>query len=335
MAETAAPSIAVIIPLYNGAPYIEASLRSVFTQLHAPQEIIVVDDGSIDGGHEIVERLGRERPIRLLRKSNGGQSSARNLGATHTTCKLLAFLDQDDLWYPNHLSELVRPFTGRPSWPMLGWVYSNLDEVSADGSMVCHAFLTTLPVAHPKRDIFSCLGTDMFVLPSAALVSHAAFEQVGGFDERLSGYEDDDLFLRMFRAGLNNIFINRSLSQWRIYPASSSYSARMGRSRMIYARKLFETFPDDPARARYYARDLLFPRFYGHALREYKVALTAGDEAAIRSTWEDLHFLAGFMPERKRRRLERTLWVLRSPRVAQTAFNVRKWVHPVMVRAFH
>ena len=57
----------------------------------------------------------------------------------------------------------------------------------------------------------------MHVLPSAVLIAREAFEAVGGIDERLSGYEDDDLFLRIFGAGYDNVYLNERLSKWRIH----------------------------------------------------------------------------------------------------------------------
>jgi glycosyltransferase involved in cell wall biosynthesis len=77
-------SIAAIIPLYNGARWIEQSIKSVLAQTLVPDEFIVVDDGSTDDGPRIVERLAQSHPIRLLRKPNGGQSSARNFGVAHS-----------------------------------------------------------------------------------------------------------------------------------------------------------------------------------------------------------------------------------------------------------
>ena len=213
--------ISVVIALYNGSAFIKAALRSVFEQTLPPAEIIVVDDGSTDGGPAIVERLAAERPIRLLRKENGGQSSARNFGIAHSTGKLIALLDQDDLWYPSHLERLAAPF-GAPDADGLGWTYSNLDEIDASGLVVVRNMLSTRDAPHPKRDLPSCLSYDMFVVPSASLISREAFDAVGGFDERLSGYEDDDLFLRMFRHGFDNVYLDEALSQWRIYPASTS-----------------------------------------------------------------------------------------------------------------
>ncbi len=97
-------SIAAIIPLYNGARWIEQAVRSVLAQTRMPDELIIVDDGSTDDGPVIVEELAAQHPsIALLRKSNGGQSAARNFAVAHCKSALIALLDQDDIWYPNHL----------------------------------------------------------------------------------------------------------------------------------------------------------------------------------------------------------------------------------------
>lgn len=287
------PAIVVIIPLYNGARYIEQTLASVLKQSLPAAEIIVVNDGSTDDGAGValVERMAQSHPIRLLHKPNNGQSSARNFGVRESASPLIAFLDQDDIWYQSHLAELAKPFA-EPHEPPLGWSYSNLDEIDENGAMVCRSYLTTLEVMHPKQHIFDCIRQDMFVLPSASLISREAFEAVSGFDERLCGYEDDDLFMRIFRAGYHNVYLNRALSQWRIYPSSTSYSYRMAISRNIYTRKLLETFPDDVKRVRYYVRDLIAPRFFAAAVTEYEAALKRGDPAATKAAWEEVMLLA-------------------------------------------
>jgi len=291
--------ISAVIALYNGAPFIEQALRSVFAQTVPPDEIIVVDDGSTDDGPEIVRRLAMEHPVRLLSKPNGGQSSARNLGVAHAHGDLIAFLDQDDLWYPNHLEALLEPFFTQRARE-LGWSYSNLDQIDRDGNMVARSFLSTVGTAHPKSSLQECLMQDMYVLPSASLVLRDAFNEVGGFDERLSGYEDDDLFLRIFRAGYENIYLNTPLSQWRIYTGSTSYSPRMAASRMVYARKLFNEFTGDPAGPQSYARDVIAPRFLTHMLVEYRNALARGSAEEMRATLENITVVAGHMRRRVR-----------------------------------
>jgi GT2 family glycosyltransferase len=128
------------------------------------------------------------------------------------------------------------------------------------------------------------------------LIARLAFNEVGGFDERLSGYEDDDLFLRLFRAGYGNAFIGAATTQWRLYAESASYTDRMRRSRTIYSRKLLQEFPDDVIRNRYPRRDVILPRFYKQAVFEYILAQRAKDPMRIAETRADLEFLCGQLP---------------------------------------
>src|SRR5690348_778243 len=92
-------TISVIIPLFNGGRFIRQALDSVAVQTRAPCEVIVVDDGSTDDGAAVVEEFAHLYPVTLLRKANGGQSSARNFGIAHAKGDLIALLDQDDNWY--------------------------------------------------------------------------------------------------------------------------------------------------------------------------------------------------------------------------------------------
>ena len=324
--------IAAIVPLFNGAPFILQALESVLAQTRPADEVVVVDDGSTDDGPRLVEAYAAAHPVvRLLRQPNAGQSAARNRGVRETSSPLLAFLDQDDAWYPEHLKRLLQPFLDRGRRP-LGWVYSNLDEVDRSGGLVSKSFLNSFPNEHPKRHLTSCLGMDMFVLPSASLISREAFGRVGGFDERLSGYEDDDLFLRLFRANYENVYLNEPLSFWRIYPTSSSYSYRMARSRMVYARKLFDQFPDTPEQNRFYRRDLIAPRFVGVLLHEYRKALKAQDRAEFERVVRDLGHILPYLAPRRRAPIERVWPVMSSYRLATTAFLLRDPLRPILAR---
>jgi glycosyltransferase involved in cell wall biosynthesis len=286
-------SIAVVIPLYNGERYIREAIESALRQSLPPTEIIVVDDGSTDNGPAVVDGLARRHPITLLRRPNGGQSAARNFGIAQAGSNLIALLDQDDIWYRDHLEKLAEPFLQRRTVE-LGWVYSNLDEIDEHGRLVCRSILRFLPAQHPKRDLLGSLRSDMFILPSASLVSRKAFEAVGGFDERLIGYEDDDLFLRMFRAGYDNVYLDEALSQWRLFGGSSSYSPRMAVSRMAYLRKLLAEFPDDPARGRFWRRDVIAPRFLPHLIKEYIDAVRSRDRELLHVSLDNLQFISDY-----------------------------------------
>lgn len=97
--------VSVVIPLYNGEEWIDETIQSILAQIHRPQEIIVVDDGSTDDSPEIARSYA---DVTLLHNPGNGTGAARNHGFQHTSAPLVAFVDQDDLWHPTHLSLLVR-----------------------------------------------------------------------------------------------------------------------------------------------------------------------------------------------------------------------------------
>lgn len=96
--------VSVVIPCYNAARSLERAIRSVYSQKHV-KEIIVVDDGSVDESPQILKKLKLEIPklIVHLSPSNSGVSSARNLGLNLASGRFIAFLDADDFWMPNHI----------------------------------------------------------------------------------------------------------------------------------------------------------------------------------------------------------------------------------------
>lgn len=112
--------VSAIIPLYNKAPYIQRALDSVLAQTLQDLELIVVDDGSTDGGGEIVERCSDPR-VRLIRQENGGPGAARNRGLREARGDIVAFLDADDEWLPRYLArsyEYLRSHAGVASISM-------------------------------------------------------------------------------------------------------------------------------------------------------------------------------------------------------------------------
>ena len=141
---------------------------------------------------------------------------------------------------------------------------------------------------HPKKSLAQCLSTDMFVIPSVTLVSKKAFNDVAGFDERLSGYEDDDLFLRIFSKGYGNVFINKSLAQWRIHDKSCSWERPMSKSRVIYAKKLLEKYQDNYVRGFKYRTEIIFPRFIHNIMAEYKRAILFNNKSYTKQMYDDL-----------------------------------------------
>ncbi len=286
--------ISVVIPVYNGKKYIEKAIHSVVEQTLPPDEIIVVNDGSTDDSALIIAELANKYPIKFFQKENGGQSSARNYAVRVSDGDLIAFLDQDDIWYPNHLQELVRPFL-EERYPEIGWVYSSVDEIGEGDELKRIDCLSFTDSVHPKKTIDQCLASDMFVIPSATLISKKAFDDVGGFDERLSGYEDDDLFVRIFSKGYGNVFINKSLAQWRIHGNSCSWGTSMATSRIIYAKKLLQEYPDDYVRCIKYRKDIILPRFIRIIFSEINRGIFFKNKTYVRLMRDSLRELYPYM----------------------------------------
>jgi len=306
-----APRISAILPVYNGRRFLRGAVESVLAQSLPPCELIVVDDGSTDGSLAELDGLPPAPfPVRVLRQENAGQSAARNLAARQAEGDFLAFLDQDDHWYPAHLRKLAKPLLADPA---AGWAYCDFDEMDLAGNLVTRSFLKVQGVPNPKRTVFECVAGDLMVLPSASLIRRAAFEAAGGFDEALSGYEDDDLFVRVFRLGWDHVFVDKPLLRFRVHAAGSSASRRFLDSRMRYAGKLVELLPDDPRMLRYYVSDAIAPRFFLTSLDDYVRACSARDWEGARHALAAVNHFA-----RLRRSSLRLRWKLswiQSPRL--------------------
>src|SRR5215469_7092565 len=105
-------SVAVVIPVYNGAATVGRAIDSVLGQTRRPEEIIVVDDGSSDATPEVVAGYGSR--IRYHRRKNSGASAARNFGVHAATASWIAFLDHDDEWLPDKISVQMRALAANP-----------------------------------------------------------------------------------------------------------------------------------------------------------------------------------------------------------------------------
>ena len=108
------PKISVVIPLYNKGFIISETLNSVLAQTFTDFEIVIVNDGSTDNSFEIVSQYSDDR-IRLYNQENKGVSKTRNAGIEYSKSELIAFLDADDYWHPNHLEELYQLYIDFPN----------------------------------------------------------------------------------------------------------------------------------------------------------------------------------------------------------------------------
>jgi teichuronic acid biosynthesis glycosyltransferase TuaG len=104
------PELAVIMPCHNGERTLEQAVRSVLAQTFTEWELVIVNDGSIDGSADLIARLVAEDPrIRVLTNKNAsGAAAARNRALKHAETRYVAFLDSDDAWLPHKLELQLR-----------------------------------------------------------------------------------------------------------------------------------------------------------------------------------------------------------------------------------
>src|SRR5699024_11995067 len=99
--------------IYNNKKKIKKVIQSVLTQTYQKFELILVDDGSTDSGLKIINE-NYDKRLKIIKKENGGVSSARNKGIENATYDYIAFLDADDSWYPNFLSSIYEMIKSHP-----------------------------------------------------------------------------------------------------------------------------------------------------------------------------------------------------------------------------
>ena len=183
------PKISVIIPTYNRVHTIARTIESVLSQTCQNFEILVADDASTDDTENLVREFARSSPIYYLRhESNKGAPVARNMGAKEARGEYLAFLDSDDIWYPQFLERQL----------------SILEELPPDVGMVCCGMLQK-GAGHER--VMSSGSRDLTydenlvfgdgICTSSFLIKKVAFEETKGFDVELSSFQDFDFLLRM------------------------------------------------------------------------------------------------------------------------------------------
>jgi len=189
-----ARGVAVVIPLYDKAPYVGRALDSVLAQTHPPEEIIVVNDGSTDRGAEIVERYAG-RGVRALHQDNRGPGAARNRGLAASASPRVAFLDADDEWRPEFLERLGRFLDDEPRAAMVGGGCLN---GRTDRPLVPPQHV--LPDGSPQGIVpayFRAMQSDFFLNASSAMLRRSACDAAGGFDESVRYGEDPDFLGRI------------------------------------------------------------------------------------------------------------------------------------------
>jgi len=187
MKEKLKNSVAVIIPLYNGAPWIEETIKSVLNQDLKLDEFIIVDDNSTDNGCEIAKKY---KEVTLVKNEGKGSSMSRNLGTKLSKSPFIAFLDQDDLWHPSHLRLLRNALLDNPESNSVVAVASSFkkDSPKYDISSTDYTYFD------PWTRYPFTIGVDG---PSLALIRREILFEIGLWEEKSTGMGDAILYLKL------------------------------------------------------------------------------------------------------------------------------------------
>jgi len=187
-------SISVVITSYNHAPYLRACIESALNQTRAPDEVIVIDDGSTDGSRAVIESFGAA--IRPVFQENRGTYAALNAGIALASGDWIAIHNSDDVWEPE---KLARQAQIAAACPDAGLVHTGVRYIDAEGRPYDAPPGANLSDYHapPCADALPTMIHSQQVVISSVLVSRRVWEQVGGFDARYLGMGDWDFCLRV------------------------------------------------------------------------------------------------------------------------------------------
>ncbi len=239
-------SVSVVVPLYRASTvFFPKTLKSLSLQKHDVREHIFVFDGWYEkwAEIEILRHFPKAQLIKLER--NMGQGSARNLGIKKSSCKWIAFLDQDDLWEPDHLSDLILG----TKYGDFSLGYSDLKKIDSEDFILEKSMMyvsNLLGKNSPiKKDASDLLLRDLMIFPTSAIVDRDKFNSVGGFAEGLKGHEDDYGFRKLLQGYPNHFHSTSITASWREHASGTSTSMSMSESRLAYSRLLLSEFQDD------------------------------------------------------------------------------------------
>lgn len=221
------PRVSIICIFFNAERFLDEALESVVRQAFEDYELLLVDDGSSDASTAVARNMaarssGKVRYLEHEDHRNRGMSASRNLGISRSTGEFIAFIDSDDRWRPEKLSEQVAILDAYPEAAMVcgtvnywrSWEGGE-DRLTPTGSV--HDKMSQPPEAALK---LYPLGMADAPCPSDVLVRRSAAERVRGFEERFRGlYEDSAFFTKLFLA-LPVWFSSRAWTDYRLHSES-------------------------------------------------------------------------------------------------------------------
>jgi glycosyltransferase involved in cell wall biosynthesis len=228
--------ITVVIPCFNHGRFVLESVERALGQQGGPPQVLVVDDGSTD---EETQRVLGELPagVRLIRQQNAGVAAARNTGFEHSDSELLLMVDADDRLTVDALDVLRPPLEANPD---IGYCYGLMKLIGAWSGVL----------RFPDWDPYILLHRSI-AGAQLGLVRRSCWEEAGGFDPEIAGYEDWDFCLSGLEKGWRGLQINRVTHEYRKHERSGEEEHRR-RYRRVY-RQIRAKHPELFARRREFA----------------------------------------------------------------------------------
>jgi glycosyltransferase involved in cell wall biosynthesis len=226
-----APLVSVVIPCYNAGKFIKRTISSILRNAYRPLEIVVVDDGSTDDSLAVVQALAARFPeVRVFAKENGGVSSARNFGIREAQSEYIAFLDADDLYYPDSLAKRMRVFIEEDEPALIG-VYCPLLVVDDKGAPLMRAPLYNPWL--PNDRFYYSVSAACVCNPSNVIVKKSKMIECGLFDETICPAEDYDLWHKMLRRGGYFRIVRDCLVGWVQHENSATHKQILHHQRQV------------------------------------------------------------------------------------------------------
>jgi hypothetical protein len=197
-------AVSVVVPVHQGARHLAQTLRAVAAQVLPAHEVLLVDDESPDDSVAIAraeaDALGL--PLTVLKQARGGVSRARNTGWAAASGEFVVFLDQDDVWHPQHLARQRQVFDDNPGLaavvsPYMHWYPGPAGH--QDPADLWPPESPSVPVPAFTGWVYHQFLRDCWALTSATLLRRELLTASGGFDTTLPFSEDWDLWLRLSR----------------------------------------------------------------------------------------------------------------------------------------
>ncbi len=217
--------VSICIPAYNAEKYLPAALESVRCQTFTDWELIVTEDGSRDGTEQIVNEFAARvpQPVRYLRNEiNQGLPATRNSGISASRSDLIALLDADDIWEPDHLQVTIERITSTGA------------DLAHGGSVLFDSDTgREIEVRAPSAETIAAFPLSLFegdyiIQPSSAVMRKSLWERSGGFDPSFRYVEDREMWLRCARVGGRFVYTGKNTCRYRKHSeALSSHADEM------------------------------------------------------------------------------------------------------------